>query len=260
MTTVLHRDQIAVALWQVRHTLTKLAVDFSGNQTTVTFGSILFACPQLIDLSYITSENLQLHLGDLTTIKKPCAIRQLHVKSKLSRSEDIRPILQRCPHLRYLAIEGCPHAVLDSVFEQCPALEVVGYHAATSTRLPSLTCDECARKSTGLRILHISACVDPNHIVPIIHKYGRSLENLLLYLSKPTLNDANNNTLAAAGGTIPHHHHHQQQQQITMHQLRNFACSFESHTQDVIVDNLIRSSPGLRTVSLIMPNSVRIHH
>ncbi|KAI9251833.1 hypothetical protein BDA99DRAFT_183402 [Phascolomyces articulosus] len=275
MTTVLHREQIIIALWQVRHTLTKLAVDFSGNQTTVTFGSILFACPQLIDLSYITSENLQLHLGDLTTIKKPCAIRQLHVKSKLSRSEDIRPILQRCPQLRYLAIEGCPHAILDSVFEQCPCLEVVGYHAATSTRLPSLTCDECERETTGLRILHISACVDPHHIIPIIHKNGKALENLLLYLSTPTPvaaaaaappppadiinNDNNDDHLNDAYDENHRPNHHDDNhnnpmipyQKITLQHLRNFACSFESNTQEKIIENVINVSPELRTVSLM---------
>ncbi|KAG2226866.1 hypothetical protein INT45_010145 [Circinella minor] len=260
MTTVLHREQIIIALWQVRHTLTKLAVDFSGNQTTVTFGSILFACPQLIDLSYITSESLQLHLGDITTIKKPCAIRQLHVKSKLSRSEDIQPILQRCPQLRYLAIEGCPHAVLDSVFEQCPNLEVVGYHAATSTRLPSLTCEECKRESTGLRILHISACVDPHHIIPVIHRHGKALENLLLYLSKPLLNNVNinhnnndnddddydeddNNSSTSTTTDL--------YKLITLKYLRNFACSFQTNTQDIIINKIIGRSPELRTVSLM---------
>ncbi|KAI8138784.1 hypothetical protein BJV82DRAFT_629782 [Fennellomyces sp. T-0311] len=233
MTTVCYREQMAIALWQVRHTLTKLVVDFSGNQTTTTFSCVLFACPQLIDLSYTTSESLQLHIGDISSLKKIRPIKQLHIKSRHTRCEDVRTILQRCPELRYLALEGCAHASLQSVFELCPNLEVVGYHSGSSSNTP-LSAEELTRPSTGLRILHISAAVDLYHIIPIIHKYGHALENLMLNLSRPAPGAAMINS---------------EEQRPILNNLRHFACRFEPHTQSTVIDNIILVSPGIRTVS-----------
>ncbi|KAI9250430.1 hypothetical protein BDA99DRAFT_575361 [Phascolomyces articulosus] len=188
------------ALWQTRYTLTKLDLNFGfydGFNISIT--DILFYSPYLKTLVMgMPDHPLKKYMGNMEYLgRSHVALEDVQIKAKSIPGPILKPLLQYCPGIRRLCLQGCRHNVIDVVDEICnEKLQIFAYNTY-SNDLPTLEeMDwEYYDGPSGLRyIIALSNDdygVPANGILRLLYKNQKSLQTVCASLAKTELQGVN---------------------------------------------------------------------
>ncbi|KAI9265237.1 hypothetical protein BDA99DRAFT_536719 [Phascolomyces articulosus] len=199
-----HVAAISIAFWRVQHTLTHLDINFGHDANQLTLSDILSSCNSITDLVYTTEYSMVEQTGDFSTFETHDSLVNLQIKTAWIGKESMQLILQQCPHIRRLLLDGCEGSVLDAMDEYGHNLEIVGYNAKspipTLEELNNPLSSDCIyqekedtaliengkRKGRRLRIIYANdgggISVPAVHLLPLLYHNMKTLENIFVNL------------------------------------------------------------------------------
>ncbi|KAI7852007.1 hypothetical protein BDC45DRAFT_201812 [Circinella umbellata] len=232
MTYTVNRELTAIGLWEMRHTLTRIDIDFTNNKIILSLSALLTSAPNLIWLFYKTSTSLRKAAGDTSALIEPHCLKQLRVECSMISSEDIQPILTNCQRLFSLVLIGCEPSVMDTVYSCCAELEFFGYN--TYKHISTMTKAQTERsQSVGLLVLDIGTPVHVEQLLPYFTKHAETLSVVFAPLNELLPEEL----VLLDTWAYP----------VKMRKLRIFHCQFAGETEHVVA-RLIKDCFELRNV------------
>ncbi|KAI8139381.1 hypothetical protein BJV82DRAFT_694330 [Fennellomyces sp. T-0311] len=172
---------VSLALWQARHTLTRLEIDLGGNSNPVTMAETLVLCDSVTELTYSTTFTMSVVTGNFAKLKKQHPLASLELTTKSTTGRDIISMLQKCQQIRRLVMNGCMDTVLEPITAYTPNLEIFGYN--TGVPIPPL---EDTRGVPGLREIYTSNGGEPVYapsLLPLLYRNRKTLERVCANMS-----------------------------------------------------------------------------
>ena len=186
-----YSGMLMVALWQTRQRLTNLSLDMGNTNANVfTLSDILSICTHLTDFVYLNSStnNTVSLMGDFTMIKEHNALVSLQLQLQVINETSLRVLMERCPKLQRLVMDGCDVTALNVLVAYSDRLEIIGFNSDVPVpQLQRKPTDDNKTCNTALRSLYIVIPCHNNeisfvsHMLNIMQKNQITLETVYVF-------------------------------------------------------------------------------
>lgn len=220
-------EQLSVALWSARHTLTDLTLQYDEGPV-LPLVTVFHVCPNLLHLSYTAMDSLVEGVSE--SIPRSNRLESLSLCVKSIPAEELEAVLRWCPKLKTLTLLGCEPAALSLIDRMSPELKLLNFGVKGSAKMSTNQ-----ETQTGLQALFIRHNQDTRgeDVLALLEKSQKTLE--YFGIGFPFNLTTGLQTWNSLGN-------------LTFNALREAQFCFDSTVQPIVV-NILKESPALESVT-----------